>query len=218
MKSRNEQVLIPGHGLVDVCMESPKESARCVFIFAHGAGAGMNHPFMVNFSNALVDIAIEVVRFNFLYMQKKKSQPDKPDLAQDTLVEIMSWVKAKHPDALIFLGGKSFGGRMASHIPLKIPGVTGLILVSYPFHAPGKPGTERSIHFKDLTLPVLIMEGTKDTFATQPFANTALSWLKDGAVYWLEGYDHGLTNKKNAQLFGELAQVVDGWLVEKFSI
>lgn len=218
MISRNEQVLISGHGSVDVCAEGNKRPPRCVYIFAHGAGAGMDHPFMINLSRALVEKDIEVVRFNFLYMQKKKSQTDKPELAQGTIVEIMSWVKEQHPEALIFLGGKSFGGRMASHIPLHTPGVSGLILVSYPFHAPGKPGTERSFHFKDLHLPVLVIEGTKDTFATQPHANTALSWLKDRTVHWLEGYDHGLINKKNPQLFLELANKVDGWLIEKFNI
>lgn len=202
--------------MVDVVLEIPDEPPRCLFVFAHGAGAGMTHPFMEKLAHSLVGLKVGVVRFNFPYMQNKKSQTDKPEVAQNCMIQVMQWARSKVPQVPLFIGGKSFGGRMSSHIPLSEVGIAGLILVSYPFHAPGKPSAERSVHFKSLTLPVLIIQGSKDTFATQPWADQALSWLPVHQITWLDGYDHGLTNKKNPQIFSQLAYIIDQWLREKF--
>ncbi|HYX82078.1 MAG TPA: alpha/beta family hydrolase, partial [Gemmatimonadales bacterium] len=144
-----------------------KTDPWAVYVFAHGAGAGMNHPFMVRASEALEARGVATHRYEFPYMQAKKSRPDPPAVAEAAVRKAVAEAARQHSGLPIFAGGKSFGGRMTSHAQssLPMPGVRGLVFFGFPLHPPGRPGTQRAEHLKSLDVPMLFLQGTRDEFA-----------------------------------------------------
>ena len=119
-----------------------------MYVFAHGAGAGMNHPFMQRASDALHARGIATHRFDFPYMKAGKSRPDSPAVAEAAVREAVAAAARAAPGVPLFAGGKSFGGRMTSQAQAKapLPGVRGLVFFGFPLHPPGRPGVERAEH------------------------------------------------------------------------
>ncbi|WP_434356562.1 alpha/beta fold hydrolase [Parasalinivibrio latis] len=140
------------------------ESADVTFIFAHGAGAGMDHDFMARMAGLIAGQGIRVVRFNFPYMAKRaldgKKRP--PDRAPK-LLEHFENVIAEHGRGKVVIGGKSMGGRMASLLHDR-EDVTGIVCMGFPFHPPGKPENFKGGHLADMDKPCLILQGERDTF------------------------------------------------------
>jgi predicted alpha/beta-hydrolase family hydrolase len=125
-----------------------KTDAGYLYVFAHGAGAGMRHPFMERASAALGRHGIATHRYEFPYMKAGKSRPDSPAVAEAAVREAVREAAKKAPAARLLAGGKSFGGRMTSQAQAKepLPGVRGLVFFGFPLHPPGRPGTERAEH------------------------------------------------------------------------
>jgi predicted alpha/beta-hydrolase family hydrolase len=164
-------------------------------VLAHGAGAGMEHPFMVGFTNALNHDGVATLRFNFPYREAGRKFPDRPPLAIATWRAAMEEARgraAEHSDpGPVWAAGKSFGGRMASMAVAEGMPAAGLVYLGYPLHPPGKPEKLRDEHLYGLTVPMLFMQGTRDTFATPELLEGVVARIGPSAtLYWYDGGDH----------------------------
>lgn len=160
-------------------------------VLAHGAGAGKDHPFITGFSNALYDLNIATLRFNFPYMDAGKKFPDRPPLAIATWEAVMGEAVKLAVDEPIFAAGKSYGGRMASMAAAEGMDAAGLIFLGYPLHAPKKPQKLRDEHLYGLKVPMLFLQGTRDPFAQPEFLEPVVKKIGDTAsLRWFEGGDH----------------------------
>ena len=141
--------------------------ARACYVMAHGAGAGMNHPFIAMVANGLSERGIATLRYQFPYMEQGTKRPDTPKLAQATVRAAVLEASRLGPDLAVFAGGKSFGGRMTSQAQAESPllGVRGLIFLGFPLHPPGRPSNDRAKHLFGVQIPMLFLQGTRDELA-----------------------------------------------------
>src|SRR2546421_2859556 len=147
-------------------MELPQKAWAC-YVLAHGAGAGMIHPFLTAIANGLAERGIATLRYQFPYMEQGSKRPDAPKLAHAAVRAAVQEAARLVPELAIFAGGKSFGGRMTSQAQAESPisGVRGLVFLGFPLHPPGKPSDERAKHLFDVQVPMLFLQGTRDDFA-----------------------------------------------------
>ncbi|MEO8765609.1 MAG: alpha/beta family hydrolase [Ginsengibacter sp.] len=192
------------------------ENCSCVITVAHGAGAGMNHPFMTTLSTLLADRGIGTLRFNFPFMENKKGRPDTPDVAHKTIEAAINNAHKKFPALPLFAAGKSFGGRMTSqYLSANSTNVVrGIIFYGFPLHPPGKPSIERADHLKTVKIPMLFLQGTRDEFATLNLIENVCSSLTKATLIKIEGANHGFTSRKQ-DVIPMLADFTKSW-VEKF--
>jgi len=186
------------------------EQGSPLFVFAHGAGAGMEHAFMQHVALGLAEKGIQVVRFNFPYMVKRSEDGKKrpPDRAPK-LLEAFEQIIAEYADQPIVIGGKSMGGRMASLLA-ENPLVAGIACLGYPFHPPGKPEKYKGEHLAALTKPCLILQGERDTFGKrEEFEHFSLSQII--TVEFIPDGDHSFKPRKSSghSEKGNLAHTVD---------
>lgn len=141
--------------------------ARAIYVFAHGAGAGMAHPFMVAVADELAGRGIASLRYQFPYMEEGGKRPDPPKLAQAAVRAAVEEAARLVPSLPLIAGGKSFGGRMTSQAwaASALPGVRGLVFLGFPLHPAGKPSDERAEHLSDVKIPMLFLQGTRDALA-----------------------------------------------------
>ncbi len=167
-------------------------NATCLLTLAHGAGAGMDHSFMVTLSNSLSAVGIGNMRFNFPFAENKKGRPDTPAVAHQTIEAAIKKAHDLFPDLPLFASGKSFGGRMSSQYLATHPdaGVKGIIFYGFPLHAAGKPSIDRAEHLKEIKVPMLFLQGTKDTLAQWDLIEAVCGSLKKAKLVKLEGADH----------------------------
>src|SRR6185436_1166581 len=145
-------------------LQAPPDARAC-YVLAHGAGAGMTHPFMAAIAEGLAERGIASLRYQFPYMEQGSKRPDSPKVAHAAVrAAVLEASKLKLP---LFAGGKSFGGRMTSQAQAAapLPGVRGLVFLGFPLHPPGKPSDERAKHLFDVNVPMLFLQGTRDDFA-----------------------------------------------------
>jgi predicted alpha/beta-hydrolase family hydrolase len=189
------------------------EKLKCILTLAHGAGAGMNHPFMVALSNALAARNIGTVRFNFPFTELKKKRPDVPAVAHKTIEAAIQKTKELFPSIPLFTGGKSFGGRMTSQYLSKQESedVKGIFFVGFPLHPPGKPSIERADHLKDVKIPMLFLQGTRDELAHWELITQVTSALPLATLIKLEGADHGFKVPRQ-NILPTLATEIDTWI------
>ena len=141
--------------------------ARACYVLAHGAGAGMEHPFMAAVAAGLAQRGIATLRYQFPYMERGAKRPDPPQLAQATVRAAVMQAQQLVPDLPLFAGGKSFGGRMTSQAQATapLPGVRGLSFLGFPLHPAGKPSQSRAKHLFDVQVPMLFLQGSRDALA-----------------------------------------------------
>jgi len=193
---------------------------RACYVMAHGAGAGMAHPFMASFANHLAERGIATLRYQFPYMERGSKRPDSPKLAQATVRAAVAAASRLLPDVALFAGGKSFGGRMTSQAQAVSPmsGVRGVVFVGFPLHPPGKPSDERGAHLFDVQIPMLFMQGTHDEFADLPLLRVLVDKLGARATLKLfEDADHSFhvparTGRKDAEIRTEMADAMAEWI------
>lgn len=171
------------------------DNPTATVVVAHGAGAGMEHPFLRGFSDALNTLGLATLRFNFPYREAGRKFPDRAPLAIAAWRAAMAAARAQsdaHGDGgPLWAAGKSFGGRMASMAVAEGMEAAGLVYLGYPLHAPGKPEKLRDEHLYGLALPMLFLQGTRDTFATPDILADVVSRIGPNAVLqWVEGGDH----------------------------
>jgi hypothetical protein len=194
-------------------------SPRLMMSFAHGAGAGMQHRFMTALSKALVDVGIGTVRFNFPYMENGKRRPDVAAVAEKTVGAVLHRMRAMYPGVPLFCSGKSFGGRMTSHYlsKQKVEGVRGIIFYGFPLHPAGAPATTRAEHLSQIELPMLFLQGTKDTLAEKELIEGVCANLKTATLDQIEGADHGFMISKKERI-DILVERTDLWIKEHFKL
>lgn len=186
---------------------------------AHGAGAGMRHPFLERIAQLLGERGVATYRYEFLYMEKRSGRPDSPVVAEGRVREAVIDAARVAPGLPIFAGGKSFGGRMTSqaqaHEPL--PGVHGLAFLGFPLHPPGRPGTSRAEHLSDVRVPTLFLQGTRDEFAGLDLLRPIVKKLgKSATLHIVEGGDHSFkvlqrSGRTEADVMNELADTITAW-------
>lgn len=168
-------------------------NTETAIILAHGAGQGMNSPFMKYFGDELTRRGLLTVTFNFEYIEAKKRMPDPQPKLQARYRKIVSEVWAEHKPRRLVIGGKSMGGRVASYIAGDTPGVSGLVFLGYPLHPPGKQDQLRDQHLYSLQFPMLFLSGTKDPFAQHDLLERVVEKIGERAtLIWFEGGDHSL--------------------------
>ena len=164
-------------------------------LLAHGAGAGQHSPFMTTWARALAMLGLDVVTFNFFYTEQRRRLPDRPPLLEACYRAAVAHVVGEVPSArdALFIGGKSMGGRMATHIAAAGPDlpVRGLILLGYPLHPPGKPDQRRDAHLPRVGRPMLFVQGGRDTFGTPEELAPVLARISPApTLHVVEGGDH----------------------------
>ena len=183
-------------------------------ILAHGAGQGMNSPFMNYFQVELTNRGFLTVKFNFDYMDQKRKFPDPQPKLQARYRAAVGDVLARHRPKRLVIGGKSMGGRVASYIAGDIPEVSGLVFLGYPLHPPGKQDQLRDAHLYEVPRPMLFISGTKDTFAERSLLENVVRKIGERAtLVWIEGGDHSLkTSKTDKQSLQTAADAIEWWL------
>lgn len=165
----------------------------CVMTLAHGAGAGMHHPFMTALAGSLAENGVATLRFNFPFTENKKGRPDVPAVAHKTIEAAINHAGKQYPSLPLFISGKSFGGRMSSqylstHHDAEVKGI---IFFGFPLHQPGNPSIERAEHLKDVKQPMLFLSGTRDEFASLDLLEKICSSLSNATLIKIEGANHG---------------------------
>ena len=183
------------------------------YVLAHGAGAGMRHPFLESIAQSLFDRGVATLRYEFAYMEQHKSRPDSPAVAAARVREAVARARAEWPGLPLVAGGKSFGGRMTSTAQAEEPleGVRGLAFLGFPLHPPGKPGTSRADHLFQVQVPMLFLQGTRDEFAQLDLLTGLCEKLGPRArLHLIDDGDHSFKVPKRAgrtaeQVMAELA-------------
>ena len=193
----------------------PGKRYQHILLLAHGAGAGMEHPFMESLAARFEKAGIATLRFQFPYMEEGKRRPDRPAVAhaaiQQAFLRALDYGKKYHAD--VFAGGKSFGGRMVSQAAALglISGAYGLIFFGFPLHAAGKPGTQRAEHLSVVSHSMLFFQGTRDALADPVLIRKTVDILKNAKLCMFEGADHGFRTPKSSRMSADMVmdQMVD---------
>ena len=189
-------------------------------VLAHGAGAGQRHPFMVSISKALAERGIDVVTFNFPYMEQKRRAPDRAPVLEGSFRAVVAAAGQQRSlnNRRLFIGGKSMGGRMATHLAAEgMDALHGVIALGYPLHPPGKPEQLRTAHLPAIAAPVLIVQGERDAFGTPAeLAPVVKSMRANVTLRVVAGGDHSLTVKgQKPGGLDAVATVVAEWVRDK---
>ena len=194
-------------------------NARACYVLAHGAGAGMTHPFMAAVAVGLAARGIATLRYQFPYMQQRAKRPDPPALAQAAVRAAVAEAARLIPTLPLVAGGKSFGGRMTSQAQAAapLPGVKGLAFLGFPLHPTGKPSDERARHLSDVRIPMLFLQGTNDPLADLTLLRPVTERLGARASLRLfEDADHSFhvparSGRKDADVMRELMDALAEW-------
>ena len=208
----------PAQSVAGLLLAPP--SARACFVFAHGAGAGMNHSFMDAVALGLADRGIATLRYQFPYMERASKRPDTPALAHATVRAAVAQASQLLPDLRLVAGGKSFGGRMTSqaHAGTPLRGVRGLAFLGFPLHPAGKPASERAEHLRAVDSPMLFLQGTRDELADLGLLESLTRQLGERATLRLfEDADHSFhvparSGRKDADVLAELLDALVQWV------
>jgi uncharacterized protein len=173
------------------------DNMNALLVLAHGAGADMNHKFMKTLAKGLSDVGIGTLRYNFPFMENKKGRPDPAPVAEKTVEAAIAKARELFPSVPLFAGGKSFGGRMTSNLLSKRQlEIKGIVFYGFPLHAPGKPSTDRAAHLKDVKVPMLFLQGTRDALAALDLIKEVSSSLPLATLEIFEGSDHSFAAGK----------------------
>lgn len=194
-------------------------NSSCILTLAHGAGADMHHSFMVTLADMLAANDIATLRFNFPFTENKKGRPDSPGVAHATIAAAINKAQELFPELPLFAAGKSFGGRMTSQYlssTNKATAVKGIIFFGFPLHPAGKPSIERAEHLSAVKVPMLFLQGTKDTLATWNLIEQVCASLKKATLVKLEGADHSFKAGKK-DIMTPLVEATKTWLDKNLS-
>jgi hypothetical protein len=197
-----------------------RPEARACYVMAHGAGAGMTHPFMAAIANELAERGIATLRYQFPYMEQGSKRPDTPKLAQATVRAAVAEASRRVPELALFAGGKSFGGRMTSQAQAASPlsGVRGLVFLGFPLHPAGRQSDERAAHLFAVQIPMLFLQGTRDQLADLKLLQSLAGQLGARATLKLfQDADHSFhvpsrTGRKDSEVIAELADALAEWI------
>jgi len=195
-------------------------AARACFVFAHGAGAGMTHPFMEQVATGLCDRGIATLRYQFPYMEKASKRPDPPAIAHAAVRAAVEEAARCCSGLALIAGGKSFGGRMTSQAQAIAPlaGVRGLAFLSFPLHPAGKPSDARAKHLSDVDVPMLFVQGTRDKLAELPLLEPVVKRLGTSAsLHLVQEADHSFhvlarSGRNDRDVMSEIIATLSAWI------
>jgi uncharacterized protein len=195
------------------------DGARLLYVLAHGAGAGMRHPFLEAIAQRLAERSIATLRYQFPYMEQRARRPDPPAVAAATVRAVVAEAARLAPALPLVAGGKSFGGRMTSTAQAEapLPSVRGLVFLGFPLHPPRRPGDSRAEHLAQVEIPMLFLQGTRDDFADFKLLRPVVKRLGDRAtVHLVEGGDHSFkvlkrSGKVESDVMDELVEAIVDW-------
>jgi predicted alpha/beta-hydrolase family hydrolase len=206
------------HSVSGLLLVPPR--ARTCYLFAHGAGAGMAHPFMAAVAAELAARGIATLRYQFPYMEQRARRPDPPRLAHATVRAAAVEAARLVPGLPLIAGGKSFGGRMTSQAQAAspLPGVSGLAFLGFPLHPAKRPSDERAQHLLDVHVPMLFLQGTRDQLADVELLASVTKRLGERAsLHLIQDADHSFhvparTGRKDAAVRGEMLDTFVSWI------
>jgi uncharacterized protein len=209
---------VEGAGEVSAILMRPA-NARWLLVLAHGAGAGMMHPFLEKLARELADARVATLRYQFPYMEERRRVPDCPPVATATVAASVRAAAKAAPGLILLAGGKSFGGRMSSQAASEglLEGVRGLVFFGFPLHPPNKPGTKRAEHLAKVPMAMLFLQGTRDTLADLNLLRPICADLGPRAtLHVIETEDHSFhvlkgSGKSDAEVLRELADTTASW-------
>jgi predicted alpha/beta-hydrolase family hydrolase len=212
-------IKVEGGETVSGLYRAPARPIAC-YVFAHGAGAGMAHPFMESVSAGLAERNVATLRYQFPYMEKGGRRPDPPKIAHATVRAAVAEAGRLAKGLPLIAGGKSFGGRMTSQAEASepLPGVMGLTFLGFPLHPAGKPSDERAAHLFEVKIPMLFLQGTRDALAELSLLEPLVKRLgKRATLKLFADADHSFhvparTGKKDAEVREELLDAFAGWI------
>jgi predicted alpha/beta-hydrolase family hydrolase len=195
------------------------ESSKQLLVLAHGAGAGMNHPFMEKLANELAAASVATFRYQFPYMEEQRRIPDKPGTLTATVAAAVRTARELAPKLPLFAGGKSMGGRMTSEAAAQdsLENVKGLIFFGFPLHPPNRPATKRADHLAKVKVPMLFLQGARDTFANLKLLRPVCAKLAPRAtLHIIETADHSFhvlksSPRTDAEALHDLAETAASW-------
>jgi uncharacterized protein len=195
--------------------------ARTCYVLAHGAGAGMAHPFMAQMAAGLAERGVASLRYQFPYMERRAKRPDPPALAHSTVRAAAAEAARRLPEFALVAGGKSFGGRMTSQAQSSapLPGVRGLAFLGFPLHPAGKPSDERAHHLSDVRVPMLFLQGSRDALADLNLLRPVVERLGERATLRVfEDADHSFhvparSGRRDADARRELLDALAAWIL-----
>jgi len=195
--------------------------AKATLVLAHGAGAPQQSSFMVGFANGLADRGVDVLTFNFLYTEQRRRVPDRTDALEACYRAAIEAARAHLGRDEVFIGGKSMGGRIATHLAAADDagalGIAGVVLLGYPLHPPGKPDQLRAAHLSRIRVPMLFVQGERDPFGTPDELRRVLEPLSSQVtLHVVEKGDHSLAPSRQATAiaskYGALQDVIATWV------
>jgi len=199
-------------GKVSALLLRPKD-ARWLLVFGHGAGAGMRHRFMEAMSARLAEQQIATFRYQFPYVENGVKRPDPKPILLATVRSAVAAAQAAVPDLPLLAGGKSMGGRMTSNAAAEeaLANVRGLVFFGFPLHPPGQPSTDRADHLDAVGVPMLFLQGTRDTLSDLKLLHPVCKRLgKQAILHIIDGADHSFhmlksSGRSDADVIDELA-------------
>jgi predicted alpha/beta-hydrolase family hydrolase len=203
---------------VSALLIKPRDARAC-YVFAHGAGAGMTHPFMTEAAEGLAERGIATLRYQFPYMEKGGKRPDPPAVAHAAVRAAVTAAARACPGLPLIAGGKSFGGRMSSQAQAKSPlaEVVGLAFFGFPLHAAGKPSSERADHLTEVRLPMLFLQGGADKLAESDLLEPVVNKLGARAsLHRVDGADHSFhvpkrSGRSDRDVIAEILDAFAAW-------
>jgi len=219
MAAKKITIPLAGGGRVSGLLDAPAKPLA-LYVLAHGAGAGMAHPFMAAVAAELVPRRIATLRYQFPYMEAGSKRPDPPARAHSAVRAAVDEAARLLPGLPLIAGGKSFGGRMTSQAQAAslLPGVRGLAFLGFPLHAAGKPSAERGAHLADIKIPLLLLQGTRDALADLTQLEPLVKTLgKRAALKLFKDADHSFhvpakSGRKDAEVRAEMLDALAGWI------
>jgi predicted alpha/beta-hydrolase family hydrolase len=216
--ARNLKILVPDGGEVSALLQLPV-NANCLLVLAHGAGAGMTHSFMEKIAAQLSLTGVATLRYQFSYMEQHRRVPDAPKLLTATVAAAVKAAGELTPGLPLFAGGKSMGGRMTSLAASEklLDGIRGIVFFGFPLHPPKRPATKRAEHLKQIRVPMLFLQGTRDELADLHLLRPICDELGPQAtLHVIDGADHSFHMLKrsghtDAEVLAELAETAASW-------
>lgn len=209
---------VQGSGEVSALLVRPP-AARWLLVLGHGAGAGMAHPFLGKLAAELANVGVATLRYQFPYMEERRRVPDRPELLASTVAAAVRFAAEAGPGLPLLAGGKSMGGRMSSQAAAEnlLGSVKGLVFFGFPLHPPNRPGTKRAEHLAKVAVPMLFLQGTRDTLADLTLLRPVCERLGPRAtLHIIPEADHSFhvlkkAGKTDAEVMTELAQTTAAW-------
>jgi predicted alpha/beta-hydrolase family hydrolase len=215
-------ISVDGAGTVSGLWQAPAQARACL-VLAHGAGAGMAHKAMAATADGLEARGIAVLRYQFPYMERGSGRVDPPPIAHATVRAAVAEARRRAGQLKLFAGGRSFGGRMTSQAQAIEPldGVQGLVFFAFPLHLAGKPSVERAAHLKEIKVPMLFLQGSKDALAETDLLQATVAGLGDRAALALVAdADHSFhvparTGRKDADVLAGILDEAAAWMAAR---